>query len=250
MLEALRDRTFVGDLIAREHVAAGKSIRQIEREMGLGKTVLGAWCRRHGIDVRGQAAASSKANSERPHASGEEHWRAQRPEASQRLSEIHRERMSGDANPVYDREAKRKRARTIARTYREQPNPHERLVLDLFEGAHPEPRFQHPVEAYIIDFAFVDELVALELDGRGHASRDAQDAERDRWLVDRGWTVVRVQQDSLRDARNRRAFRPGKLLRVLKELIPHLEVASPAPTSSGEYRVLVRDAQHAAGRSL
>lgn len=59
-------------------------------------------------------------------------------------------------------------------------------------------RFQHIVGMkYIIDFAIPSEMIAIEVDDPGHEkpAKRLKDAERTRWLSERGWTVVRVTND-------------------------------------------------------
>lgn len=52
-------------------------------------------------------------------------------------------------------------------------------------------RRQHPCGSYIIDFACVEYLLALEIDGGQHQQQEIYDAERTRWLQKEGWTVLR-----------------------------------------------------------
>jgi len=55
----LSDRTSVYRLASREHWINKKSIRAIEREYGVGSSVLNAWCKRHGIRIRTKAAQNA-----------------------------------------------------------------------------------------------------------------------------------------------------------------------------------------------
>ena len=54
-------------------------------------------------------------------------------------------------------------------------------------------RRQAPCGPWILDFAAVRHRLAIELDGETHATGAgaARDAERDAWLVARGWRVLR-----------------------------------------------------------
>jgi very-short-patch-repair endonuclease len=58
-------------------------------------------------------------------------------------------------------------------------------------------RRQHPAGPYFLDFACVEKLVAVELDGAGHFDDVAYDAARDAWLRARGWRVLRFTNDQL-----------------------------------------------------
>jgi very-short-patch-repair endonuclease len=52
-------------------------------------------------------------------------------------------------------------------------------------------RRQHPAGPYFLDFYCPALRLAVELDGGQHASRVQQDAQRTRWLAERGVTVLR-----------------------------------------------------------
>lgn len=56
-------------------------------------------------------------------------------------------------------------------------------------------KFQARVARYSIDFAFEDQMLALEVDGRqhGYPKSIAHDTERDAFLNSRGWTVFRLK---------------------------------------------------------
>lgn len=53
---------------------------------------------------------------------------------------------------------------------------------------------QHVVGRYRLDFAFIDEKLCVEVDGRSYHSDEAaftKDRTRDRWLMVNGWRVIR-----------------------------------------------------------
>jgi very-short-patch-repair endonuclease len=50
-------------------------------------------------------------------------------------------------------------------------------------------RRQHPIPPYIADFCCVEEKLIVELDGSQH--NQDKDAARTRFLVSRGWRVIR-----------------------------------------------------------
>lgn len=68
---------------------------------------------------------------------------------------------------------------------------------------------QHDVGRYRLDFAIVDKQLAIEVDGHAyHSSRQQRehDAKRDRFLMAKGWRVVRftgseVHRDAMACAR-------------------------------------------------
>ncbi len=52
-------------------------------------------------------------------------------------------------------------------------------------------RRQHPIGAYIVDFACVERRLVIELDGGQHQNQDAYDEVRSECLNQQGWQVVR-----------------------------------------------------------
>jgi very-short-patch-repair endonuclease len=60
-------------------------------------------------------------------------------------------------------------------------------------------RFQHIVWHYILDFAIINDKIAIECDGPDHkrADRQLKDAERTAWLKKHGWQVVRIENDAI-----------------------------------------------------
>jgi hypothetical protein len=92
------------------------------------------------------------------------------------------------------------------------------LLLDLFDAGFPVPAQQLSVldmsgrEVFRLDFAWEEARIALEYDGHAaHADRAAYDAARDEDLRRRGWMVIHVTADDLKDpsrlhAEIRRAF--------------------------------------------
>ena len=62
-------------------------------------------------------------------------------------------------------------------------------------------RKQHPIGPYIVDFYCSTGRLVVEVDGERHANQQADDAERDRFLRENGYQVLRVNAaDVLKDA--------------------------------------------------
>ncbi len=97
----------------------------------------------------------------------------------------------------------------------------------------------------MLDVAFPDAKVAVEVDGKDHArpDRKARDEVRDAWLVGQGWRIVRITNENVR--------RPRFLVDVLKEMIPDFKIARPLPVEpfrpGPKNRVVIRDAEHPTG---
>jgi very-short-patch-repair endonuclease len=64
-----------------------------------------------------------------------------------------------------------------------------RIRASQLEGHHF--RKQVPLDPYILDFACLRKRVALEVDGSQHAEISAAENERNRFLQDEGYTVIR-----------------------------------------------------------
>jgi very-short-patch-repair endonuclease len=57
---------------------------------------------------------------------------------------------------------------------------------------------QEPIGRYTVDFVCRERRLVIEVDGGQHAT-DARDAERDRWLVDQGYRVLRFWNNDVLD---------------------------------------------------
>ena len=52
-------------------------------------------------------------------------------------------------------------------------------------------RRQQPIGHYIVDFVCFEKKIIIEVDGGQHAVETVRDAERDDWLRNQGFTVLR-----------------------------------------------------------
>ena len=88
-----------------------------------------------------------------------------------------------------------------ARTLRRDMTAVEHRRWFLLRGRRLEGskfRRQHPVGAFIVDFACVTHRLVVELDGVQHAeARAAYDARRTDWLEANGWRVMRFWNDQV-----------------------------------------------------
>jgi very-short-patch-repair endonuclease len=86
------------------------------------------------------------------------------------------------------------RIRTRARELRNNPTDAERVLwgqLRLWQLDGYKFRRQQPLGRYIVDFVCLEKRVVVEVDGGQHAEQATLDAERDNWLRDEGFTVLR-----------------------------------------------------------
>ena len=93
--------------------------------------------------------------------------------------------------------------RTRARELRNNPTDAERVLwghLRFWQLDGYKFRRQQPLGRYIVDFVCLEKRVIVELDGGQHAQQASLDAERDRWLRDEGFTILRFwNHDVLKD---------------------------------------------------
>lgn len=86
------------------------------------------------------------------------------------------------------------RIRSRARALRNNPTEVERLLwrqLRMWQLGGYKFRRQQPLGNYIVDFLWCEKRLIVELDGGQHAEQSDYDAERDAWLREQGFTVLR-----------------------------------------------------------
>src|SRR5262245_19769083 len=95
------------------------------------------------------------------------------------------------------------RISTGARELRNNPTDAERVLwgqLRFWQLDGYKFRRQQPLGHYIVDFVCLENRVIVELDGGQHVQQASLDAERDRWLRDDGFTILRFwNHDVLKD---------------------------------------------------
>lgn len=73
---------------------------------------------------------------------------------------------------------------------------------------------EHPCGIYAIDFAWVEKLIAIEIDGKQHEQPEykARDQRKDAYLKSLGWKVLRIAwKDMHRD--------PKRWIAIAKEFV-------------------------------
>jgi very-short-patch-repair endonuclease len=90
-------------------------------------------------------------------------------------------------------------ARQFARALRQQMTDGERLLWRHLQYQQLGYKFrkQHPVGAYIADFACLKPALIVELDGSQHAVQNAYDRSRDAFLKTQGFTVLRFASNAV-----------------------------------------------------
>jgi len=66
-------------------------------------------------------------------------------------------------------------------------------------GGHKFKR-QVLIGAYIVDFVCIEKKLIVELDGKLHDGRVEYDRIRDRFLIERGYRVIRIKNDDIASA--------------------------------------------------
>ncbi|MCZ2097740.1 MAG: endonuclease domain-containing protein [Anaerolineae bacterium] len=108
-------------------------------------------------------------------------------------------------------DALRKRALKRQVSWRENLTEYEAHFLTVLTNAGLVPIPQLAVESFNIDFAFPDEMLAVELDPRWHNSpaKRPADARKDERLTALGWSVLRL------DTRTSDEYNVAKVLSAL-----------------------------------
>jgi len=92
--------------------------------------------------------------------------------------------------------------RARARTLRKNPTDVEKLLwrrLRMWQLDGYKFRRQQPLGNYIVDFVCLEEKLIVELDGGQHAEQSDYDAERDGWLREQGFVVLRFWNNEVLD---------------------------------------------------
>jgi very-short-patch-repair endonuclease len=114
-----------------------------------------------------------------------------------------------------------------ARVLRADATPAERELWELVRSGRCGARFrrQQPVGTFIVDFYCASATLVIELDGAGHAERQAYDAARTAWLEGKGLTVLRFPNA---DVLQRPQLVHAVILKALHTLTPARR-ATPLP---------------------
>jgi len=89
-------------------------------------------------------------------------------------------------------------------------------------------RRQHPIGKYIVDFVCLEKRLIVELDSGQHLENKKEDQEREQWLKERGYAVIRFWND---DALQKTAA-------VLEEIGKIINTPSPSPSLQREGKIL------------
>jgi very-short-patch-repair endonuclease len=68
----------------------------------------------------------------------------------------------------------------------------EKYFQKVFDDSSLSYVKEHPVKRFSIDFAFLEKMIAVEIDGSHHRALKERDARRDKELLEEGWFTIRV----------------------------------------------------------
>jgi very-short-patch-repair endonuclease len=84
---------------------------------------------------------------------------------------------------------------------RKEPSRAERALWKLLRDKQVGVKFrrQHPIDPFIADFACIEAMLIVEVDGPSHRIEEqvAYDARRTAFLEAQGWRVLRISDDDV-----------------------------------------------------
>jgi len=83
---------------------------------------------------------------------------------------------------------------TVAKDFRKEPTPSERLLWQALRGRNLGVKFrrQQPIGPFVVDFFCAQHKLIIEVDGSIHATQVERDRERQLLLEACGYRVVRI----------------------------------------------------------
>jgi len=115
-------------------------------------------------------------------------------------------------------------ARKNARTLRTGMTDAERRLWSRLRREQLGVKFrrQHPAGPYVLDFACLNPMLAVEIDGSQHLEQASYDARRDAWLSAQGFRVLRFwANDAVSDS--------GAVASRIYDVLEECRAAAPIP---------------------
>lgn len=122
---------------------------------------------------------------------------AKRPEVRKKISDFRKVN-----NPMFEEVHRMKMRRSMEAVLRNRATPQELLFNEALKKTGYEFKFQHAVCRAVLDFAFVDLKIGIELDGRHHVTNAKtlhKDIYRDDELDREGWILIRFLNSEIED---------------------------------------------------
>lgn len=95
---------------------------------------------------------------------------------------------------------RKKSAKKFARVLRKRMTPEETILWNALrkkQCCKQQFRRQVPIGQYIVDFLHRKQRLIIEIDGSIHKNQKEYDAEREEYLTDRYYTVIRFTNDEV-----------------------------------------------------
>lgn len=122
---------------------------------------------------------------------------AKRPESRRKISEY-----KTANNPMHIEEYAMKMRKSMEEVLRKRATPEELRLKEALASVGLDPKFQHAVCKAVVDFAFIDLKIAVELDGGRHVTQKSvveKDRKRDAELEENGWILLRFMNKEIED---------------------------------------------------
>jgi very-short-patch-repair endonuclease len=123
-----------------------------------------------------------------------------------------------------------KRLITLGKTLRKRPTDAEQLLWRYLKMKQMEGlkfRRQQPIDNYIVDFVCFENRIIIEVDGGQHAAENNKDRERDSYLQQLGFKVLRFWNNEVLQNTN------GVLETIRENGLPH-PPHKPHPAREGK----------------
>lgn len=166
-------------LLRKRYVADGLSTLALATEMNVSRDTVNRWLSHFKVPLRSQSEANRVSAA-----------KASPTERKRRAAAAHA--AVRGSNRLYTSELLR--AETVSHKAK-MSKWEKQFALWLVENDLPNFLFAYPVDIFNVDFAFVAQKIAVEIDGGNWHTTDrkqAQDDKKTEFLEDNGWCVLRV----------------------------------------------------------
>lgn len=211
------------DYLQEEYHQSKKTISDISKEINVKNVTLKKWFKRLDVPLRSTSEAAklryegtsieyrrNLTNNAREvineHIEAGTFWLkglsgedspTKRPEVRKRNSE-HKKKY----NPMFKEEHAMKMRKSMEQVLRDRATKHELIFKEAIESKGYLPKFQHAEYKAVLDFAFVDKKLGIEIDGDIHYLHTTvreKDKVRDAGLEERGWEIIRIPNKSVEE---------------------------------------------------
>lgn len=205
----------IRDFLFRKYWEEDLTTHQIGELVGINSCTVSSWFKRLGITARDRSEASylrfsTSTEEERKEITRKAHERirevidegdfwfkgvygesnnAKKPEARRKISEYKKKH-----NPMHVEEYAKKMRESMEEVLRGRATEHELKFKEGIEKSGYRPKFQHTVCKCILDFAFLDLKIGIEIDGNSHMFYEEareRDKRQEESLEREGWIILR-----------------------------------------------------------